>query len=262
VVEGTAVSEAGVTEMAASSDYYVEMVSLDSVFAVGSRRPVSDEAVASLAGSIEKIGLRTPITVRIDQTITDPETGEEIGGYAIVTGAHRVEACRRLGWEQIPAIVRDCTPIDAELWEIAENLHRADLTKEQRDQHIRRYAELLAAGAKIQVTQTACPEIGYGKPPPQTKGIASQIAEETGVSKDTVRRALNPDRVQAERSRAKIDADVKTRAAREVASMLSEHVPGEWWDALKANLYAAGAANIANELTNITGQSIMDRRYS
>lgn len=62
-------------------------------------------------------------------------------------------------------------------------------------------------------------------------------------------------------SRSKIDADVKARAAREVAEMISEHVPGEWWDALKANLYAAGAANIAHELTNITGQSIMDRRF-
>lgn len=60
---------------------------------------------------------------------------------------------------------------------------------------------------------------------------------------------------------AKVDADVKVRAAREVASILAEHVPGEWWDGLKANLYAAGAANIANELTNLTGQSIMDRRY-
>ena len=38
-------------------------------------------------------------------------------------------------------------------WEIAENLHRVDLTKEQRDAHIRRYAELLEAkelGAEIE----------------------------------------------------------------------------------------------------------------
>ena len=59
--------------------------------------------------------------------------------------------------------------------------------------------------------------------------------------------------------KSKIDADVKSRAAKEVADMLAEHVPGEWWDALKANLYAAGASNIAHEFTNITGQSIIDR---
>lgn len=59
--------------------------------------------------------------------------------------------------------------------------------------------------------------------------------------------------------RSKVDADVKSRAAHEVASILAEYVPGEWWDAVKANLYAAGAANIAHEFTNITGNSVMDR---
>lgn len=63
------------------------------------------------------------------------------------------------------------------------------------------------------------------------------------------------------RGDAKIQADVKSRAALEVAEMIAEHVPGEWWDAIKSNLYAAGAKNIADALTNITGESIMDRRY-
>src|SRR3546814_2841108 len=60
---------------------------------------------------------------------------------------------------------------------------RLDLTKDQRDEHIRRYAELLEARAavEIQVPQTAAPEIGYRQPPPQTKGIPRQIAEETGL---------------------------------------------------------------------------------
>lgn len=58
---------------------------------------------------------------------------------------------------------------------------------------------------------------------------------------------------------AKIDADVKARAAREAAEIIAEHVPGEWWDNLKSNLYAAGAKHVADALTNITGQSVMDR---
>lgn len=61
--------------------------------------------------------------------------------------------------------------------------------------------------------------------------------------------------------RSQIDADVKARAAKEVAEIIAEHVPGEWWDAVKSNLYAAGASNIANALTNITGEAIMDRRH-
>lgn len=67
--------------------------------------------------------------------------------------------------------------------------------------------------------------------------------------------------VAQSRASSKIDADVKSRAAKEVADMIAEHVPGEWWDAIKSNLYAAGATNIANELNNITGQSVMDRRF-
>lgn len=76
---------------------------------------------------------------------------------------------------------------------------------------------------------------------------------------------LNKRDRQAERqkaenaTRSKIQNDVKARAAKEVAEIIAEHIPGEWWDAVKANLYAAGAANIAKELTNITGESVMDR---
>ena len=55
--------------------------------------------------------------------------------------------------------------------------------------------------------------------------------------------------------------DVFRTSTNNVAEMIAEHVPGEWWDAIKANLYASGASGIANELTNITGQSVMDRRY-
>lgn len=82
---------------------------------------------------------------------------------------------------------------------------------------------------------------------------------------DFVRRHLDMGRKPSQNAtpaRAKIDADVKSRAVREVAETLAEHVPGEWWDGLKANLYAAGAKAIADELTNVTGNSIMDRRYS
>ena len=46
----------------------------------------------------------------------------------------------------------------------------------------------------------------------------------------------------------KIGADVKARAAREVGAIIMEHVPNEWIEGTIANLYAAGAANIANEL--------------
>lgn len=155
-------------------------------------RPLSDDAVARLAASMREIGLRSPITIRVVNDYVLPD-GEICDGVPIlVAGHHRLAAAKSLGWSTIECVDADDDAISAELWEIAENLHRLDLTKEQRDEHLRRYADLREAKAAIQVHQSDAPEIGYCKPPPQTKGTARQIAEETGLSVATVRRALKP----------------------------------------------------------------------
>lgn len=164
---------------------------------VGERhRPVNAAAVDRLAESMRQIGLRQPITIRVVDEYMEPD-GEIIEGVAVlVTGRHRLEAARQLGWSHIDAIDADDTDMSAEMWEIAENLHRLDLTKEQRDEHIRRYADLLEARKELDliVPQNAAklksernPK-GAGRP----QGIPRQIAEETGLSVDTVRRALSP----------------------------------------------------------------------
>jgi ParB-like chromosome segregation protein Spo0J len=52
----------------------------------------------------------------------------------LIAGRHRLEAVRMLGWDEIPVIVSDGTEIEAKMWEIAENLHRADLTVMERSE--------------------------------------------------------------------------------------------------------------------------------
>lgn len=154
-------------------------------------RALSDDAVQRLASSMREIGLRQPISIRIaDDVLVDGLPCD--GVPVLVAGAHRLAAAKLLGWEKIDCIEIEDDPIASELWEIAENLHRCDLTKEQRDQHIRRYAALLEQ-RKLQSPQDAVIESkrddGRGHRP---KGVARQIAEATGLSDDTVRRALNP----------------------------------------------------------------------
>lgn len=156
---------------------------------IGERhRALSGDAVERLAASMSEIGLRQPITVRVvDMMVLD---GQEVEGVPVlVTGAHRLAAAKKLGWSQVDCIELEGDEIDAELWELSENLHRLDLTKEQRDEHIRRYAALLEA--KVQQNAALSGEIkpstGRGN-----KGVPRQIAEETGLSVDTVRRAINP----------------------------------------------------------------------
>lgn len=163
----------------------------ESIFVGERHRALNEDGVARLQKSINEIGLRHPISIRVVEEMEID--GELIAGVPVlVAGRYRLEAVRRLKWARVDCIEIEDNALKAELWELAENLHRCDLTKEQRDEHIRRYAELLEAQAKIQVAQTATPEIGYKRPPPQQKGVARQIAEATGLSKDTVRRALNP----------------------------------------------------------------------
>ncbi len=154
-----------------------ETIDLDLITVPEARRPLDKEAVARLAKSMSEIGLRTPVTVL---SIND---GERLD---LVAGAHRLAAARSLAWPSISCFVIEGDSLDAEMWEIAENLLRVDLTKEQRDQQIRRYAELLTErreklGQIVQVSG------GRG-----IKSVATEIAEKTGLKSRTVRRAMNP----------------------------------------------------------------------
>lgn len=159
---------------------------------IGERhRALADEAVQRLAGSMRDIGLMLPISVRIvDEMEIDGEL--TAGVPVLVAGAHRLAAAKSLGWSHIDCIALGDDPIEAELWEIAENLHRCDLTREQRDEHIRRYAELLEE-KELQSQQNASIESkredGRGH---RRQGTTSKVAKATGLSKDTVRRALKP----------------------------------------------------------------------
>lgn len=159
-------------------------VYVDSVVVGPRHREADPEKVKSLAESMSALGLQQPIIAFLDDK----------DAAFLVAGLHRLEAARSLGWEEIDALFTTGDEIDRELIELTENLHRVDLTKEQRDEHIRRFAELIEArdAREIQIRQTVVPEVGYKKPPRQKKGVAAKVAEQTGLSKRTVERALNP----------------------------------------------------------------------
>jgi len=114
------------------------LIPLDAIAIGSGRRKMAKENVADLATSIGMIGLRNPITV------LPPDAA---GQYPLVAGRHRLEACRLLGHPEIEAaIIED--KIAAELWEISENLHRAELTAMQRSIQIGRWIKLTAEKLK------------------------------------------------------------------------------------------------------------------
>ena len=270
---------------------------IDVIEVHGRLRRTKGDAVDAIAASMASIGLRTPVSVRYyEKRPAGMAAGETVDALVLLTGAHRLEAAKRLGWDKIECFVYyDGDEIDAQLWEIAENLHRAELTALERDEQVALWVKLNAERVLRQVdakpqggrpeggTRAAAREIGISEPDARRavkvaslSEEAKEAARESGLddNRSALLAAAKADKEkqasvirdyakQRSSSANKIDADVKARAAREVAEMIAEHVPGEWWDAIKANLYAAkDAAKIANELTNIIGQSVMDRRFA
>lgn len=110
---------------------------------VGARlRPnTNPTTVASIAASIEKLGLQNPISVYFaDNWEIDGEMFDCVP--VLVAGNNRREALLSLGPKYAFA---DCVVFDdvntARLWEISENLHRSDLTALERDEHIAEWIE-------------------------------------------------------------------------------------------------------------------------
>jgi N6-adenosine-specific RNA methylase IME4/ParB-like chromosome segregation protein Spo0J len=86
-------------------------------------RQADPEKVVALQTSFSELGHRTPVSV------TRRPDGER---FLLSAGLHRLEAARSLGWADILAFVEEGDDLDAELWEIDENLCRAELTPADR----------------------------------------------------------------------------------------------------------------------------------
>lgn len=95
-------------------------------------RALVPERVDALAASMAEIGLKTPITVRAKDDIP-----------YLVAGRHRLAAAIKLGWKEIGCFVVVDDDIDAQLWEIDENLARAELTPAEIASHMARRKELV-----------------------------------------------------------------------------------------------------------------------
>jgi ParB family chromosome partitioning protein len=79
-----------------------------------SLRSLDEKAVIDLMESIRINGLLQPITVKpVDEK-----------QFRLVFGCHRLEAVRRLGWKEIPAIVREVSDEESFLMNVTENLQR------------------------------------------------------------------------------------------------------------------------------------------
>jgi ParB family chromosome partitioning protein len=146
----------------------MENVPITSIRVKNRLRPLDDAKVAELAESIAQVGLLQPIGVRPDGTL--------------VYGYHRLEACKQLGWTEIPAVVVDGDDSHAELAEITENLIRNELTLLERAEHLARMRavyERLYPNAR-----------GVGRPAKNSATVAAfseWAAAQAGLAQRTIR---------------------------------------------------------------------------
>ncbi len=94
------------------------------------RREFDEAELAELQASIRASGLLQPITVR--------PAGD---GFELISGERRLRAASRLGWADIPAIVRDVDDRTLLTLALVENLQRADLNAVEEARGYRRLSD-------------------------------------------------------------------------------------------------------------------------
>jgi hypothetical protein len=151
-------------------------------------RPLQPDTVTAIIESIEQLGMHTPITVRLE--------GET---PVLIVGRHRLEAIRTLGKECIDVEIFEGDEIEAQMWGIAENLHRAELTALQRDEMMADWVRLTEAKA---ISAQVAPKPKGGR----REGGVRAAARKLGVGRDDVRRAVKVARLSPAAKRAAREA--------------------------------------------------------
>src|SRR5688572_402525 len=94
------------------------------------RREFAETELSELQASLKVSGLLQPITVR-----------PAVNGYELISGERRLRAATRLGWQEIPAIIKEVDDRTLLTLALVENLQRADLNAVEEARGYRRLAE-------------------------------------------------------------------------------------------------------------------------
>lgn len=126
-----------------------------------------DEGMEMLVQSIREFGVMTPIVVRPVKE----------GGYEIISGHRRLHACRRVGIEMIPALVRDMERDSAVIFMVDSNIQREGLLPSEKAFAYKMKVEALRHQGKRSVQ-------------PGQKSSRGAVAENAGESETQVQRYI------------------------------------------------------------------------
>lgn len=111
-----------------------DLIRIEQITTFARLRQAAPKQVAGLADSIKEVGLLNPITVAPSED-----------GFALVAGLNRLEACRSLGWVEIPAVVLDLDEQRRIIAECDENLCGSVLTSAEKAVFLARRKEAYEA---------------------------------------------------------------------------------------------------------------------
>jgi hypothetical protein len=106
--------------------FRIEEIFLDKIKVGARRRALNQAKVDAIADSIQLMGLQTPIMVF--------ETDN--GDFELIVGRHRHAAAKSLNWAKIICHIVQMDDLSRQLWEIDENLCRAELNELERGEHL------------------------------------------------------------------------------------------------------------------------------
>lgn len=98
------------------------------------RREFSEQDLADLTSSLKENGLLQPIVVR-------PASDGTKGKWELVAGERRWRASMRLGWKEIPAVVKEVDDRTLLVLALVENIQRAQLSALEEAEGYQRLAE-------------------------------------------------------------------------------------------------------------------------
>jgi len=111
------------------------MMPLDAIKLSGENMRLDPGEIKELAQSIRSLGLLQPLVVNEDDVL--------------VCGHRRLAACRLVGLDPVPVVVRDLTGDDAFVALLTENLHRKSLTPLEEAHALKRLADAGRTGQEI-----------------------------------------------------------------------------------------------------------------
>lgn len=107
------------------------------------RKVFNEQALVSLAESIERHGILQPLVVRKAKTSSDDSAASKLLGdkYTIISGERRWRAAKMAGLTEVPIVIKELSDTDVAAISLVENLQREDLNPVELAEGLKRLIE-------------------------------------------------------------------------------------------------------------------------